>query len=69
MDMNWNQLQYRLSELLIWERVLRTTDMRQSMNAANLEKNLKEQAEIDAAIQDWKAQRRAECHINPNCSI
>lgn len=54
MDMNWNQLQYRLSELLIWERVLRTTDIRHPMNAANLEKNLNEQAEINAAIYDLK---------------
>lgn len=47
----WIRQRLKLSQLLIWERVIRTMDLHHPVNASSLQANLREQREVGQAIE------------------
>ncbi len=53
-------MRLRLAELLVWERVLRSTDQQQPCNEAELQRNLEEQQLLERQIATLEQERRRE---------
>lgn len=55
----WIKQRLKLSQLLIWERVIRTMDLHHPVNATSLQTNLREQGEVEQAIEEINRKRGA----------
>lgn len=55
----WTRQRLKLSQLLIWERVIRTMDLHHPVNAISLQTNLRVQGEVMQAIEEINRKRGA----------